>query len=111
MDWINLISLVINALFGGGLFLGFFTVKSQRKKAEAEAEAAEIDNDKKASETILEFVVKPLKEEIDELRKETGGLRRDVRKLQKAIGKIGDCAYADGCPVRRELQNHDPVAK
>jgi uncharacterized protein YlxW (UPF0749 family) len=93
----ELVSLILNVLFGGGLLLTVFTLKSAAKKASAEAENAELENDEKASKLLMDYIVEPLKKEIN-------GLRKDVRRLQKAIDKIVDCAYADDCPVRSELR-------
>lgn len=96
----EIISLILNVLFGGGLLATLFTLKSQKKKASAEAESAELDNEKKASELLMDYIVEPLKKEIN-------GLRKDVRRLQKAIDRIGDCGYSDDCPVRGELRKHN----
>ncbi len=71
-----------------------------RRKSKAETEAIEADSVKKLLETNEEFIVEPIKREINALRKE-------VRKLQKSIERIRDCPHADGCPVRHELQKHD----
>jgi flagellar basal body-associated protein FliL len=98
MDWIGIISLVLNLLFGGGLFMSLVTLKSERKKAESEAKGVEISNTEKLLETNNKYIVEPLKKEIYALRK-------DFRKLQQAVEKAIDCPYSDNCPVRNELQN------
>lgn len=98
MNIFEVISLVLNLLFVGGGIVTFVTLRSTRRKAEGEAKRTEIDNDEKASEVMMTYIVKPLKTEIN-------ALRRDVRNLQKAIDKISDCPHADTCPVRHELQN------
>lgn len=95
---IEIMSIVLNALLGGSLLVTIVTIKSTRRKANAEARAAEEDNDAKAAQTLSEFIVKPLKKELN-------GLRKDVNRLQKAIDKIGDCPHAGNCPVRGELQH------
>ncbi|MEG2163111.1 MAG: hypothetical protein RRY55_01325 [Bacteroidales bacterium] len=48
----------------------------------------------------MQYIVEPLKNEIN-------GLRKDVRRLNRAIEKVKDCGYSDNCPVCRELQNND----
>ena len=98
MNAIEVISLVFNVLFAGGGIVMFATLRSTKRKAEGEAERTEIDNDEKATEVMMNYIVKPLKNEINALRK-------DVRNLQKAIDKVSDCPHADACPVRHELQN------
>jgi predicted RNase H-like nuclease (RuvC/YqgF family) len=109
----EIISLVLNVLFGGAL-VTVFTLRSVRAKASEDVKGVKIDNEEKQLKLMTEYIVEPLKKEIDELRKETQQLRKDtqqlrkeVRYLQKAIAKISDCSYADSCPVRRELQSRD----
>jgi hypothetical protein len=103
MGAFEIISLLLNLLFGGGL-VALLTLRAHRAKADAEAKSVEIDNDEKASKIMTEYIVNPLKIEIDELRKETARLRRNIRQLSSAISKINDCAYAEDCPVRQEMQ-------
>lgn len=100
----EIISFVLNILFIGGGLVTLFTLRSKRRLAQAEAKAAEIDNDEKASLVMREYIVKPLKTEINALRK-------DVRNLQKAIAKVSDCPYADSCPVKHELQNNQDFSR
>ncbi len=59
---------------------------------------SELDNVREASEILMDNIVKPLKTEIQYLRK-------DVGKFRKAIEKIPSCPMADSCPVSRELLN------
>ena len=46
---------------------------------------------------MMGYVVEPLKKEIS-------ALRRDVRKLNRAIDKIADCPHAGECPVKQQLK-------
>ena len=57
---------------------------------------SELDNVREASDILMDNVVKPLKSEIQ-------SLRRDVNKFRRAIEKIPSCPVADTCPVSREL--------
>ena len=57
---------------------------------------SELDNVREASQILMENIVKPLKMEIQ-------SLRRDVNKFSKAVEKIPSCPMADKCPVSREL--------
>lgn len=57
---------------------------------------SELDNVREASDILMDNVVKPLKTEIQ-------SLRRDVNKFRRAIEKIPTCPIADTCPVSREL--------
>ena len=62
----------------------------------AEVKSHELDNVRKASDILMENIVKPLKTEIQ-------SLRRDVDKFRKAVEKIPMCPMAGDCPVSREL--------
>lgn len=99
MNWVEIVSLVLNVLFFGGGIVMLVTLRATKRKADAEAKSVELENDEKVSRQMRDYIVKPLKSEINALRK-------DVRSLQKAIEKVGDCPYADTCPVKRELQNN-----
>ena len=108
--------LILNFVLSGGLvaaIIAIATLRSHVKEAEAKAEQAlaeaqkmhaeakstELDNDKTLVDTFNEYIVAPLKIEVN-------GLRKDVRKFTRAIEKINDCPHAANCPVRRELQDN-----
>lgn len=93
---VEMISLVLNFILGGGLLI-VVTLKSQRKKAAAEAKKVELENEEKTLDIQVRYIVEPLKKEIN-------GLRRDIKKLQKALDCISECPHAGNCPVRNELQ-------
>jgi len=95
---LEIVSLVLNLLFGGGFLLSLFKLKAERNIANAEAKSKELDNEEKTLQIQMQYIIEPLKKEINALRK-------DVRKLQKALDRIGDCPHADNCPVRRQLQD------
>lgn len=57
---------------------------------------SELDNVREASQILMENIVKPLKTEIQ-------SLRRDVNKFSKAVEKRLSCPMADNCPVSNEL--------
>lgn len=105
MNTFEIVSLVLNVLFIGGGLVTLITLRPTRKKAnseakdsEAKAKGTELENDEKAAQIVMSYIVEPLKKEINALRK-------DVRNLQKAIDKVSDCPYSDTCPVKHELQN------
>ena len=62
----------------------------------AEVKSHELDNVRKASDILMENIVKPLKTEIQ-------SLRRDVSKFRKAVEQIPMCPMAGDCPASREL--------
>ena len=71
-----------------------------KQKANAEAKSAEIDNEEKAAKVLQEYIVSPLQGELKTLRKE-------IKKLYGAIGKITDCTYSEKCPVKEELAKRE----
>lgn len=72
-------------------------LKTEVDQMRADVRSRELDNDRKAIETMMELVVNPL-------RREMSSLRSYVNKLTHAIEKIPACPYSDTCPVSRELQ-------
>ena len=111
----EMILLILNFVFGGGLvaaIVAIATLTSRVKEAQAKAEQAlaeakrmqaeakskELENDKTLVDSFNEYIVTPLKNEVN-------GLRKDVRKFTRAVEKINDCPHAANCPVRRELQD------
>lgn len=73
-------------------------LRAEMENKLAEVKSHELDNVRKASDILMEDIVKPLKTEIQ-------SLRRDVDKFRKAIEKIPSCPMAGDCPVSRELLN------
>lgn len=107
--WMDIISLLLNLVLGGGLLVTLLTLRAARQKANIEVDQAKVDvegtmldNDEKASRVLIDYVVDPLKREIS-------GLRRDVRRLQQAIDKIPECPHADSCPVKTEMKNDKEI--
>ncbi len=47
-DWLDIVSLLLNLILGGGLIVTFVTLKAAKKQAEATAEGSELDNVEKA---------------------------------------------------------------
>lgn len=96
----EIIRLVIESVLGGTLIVTLVTLRSTKKKASEEAKSMEIDNLKKLIDGFNEYIVEPLKKEVN-------GLRKDVKTLNRAIARIQDCPHAGNCPVRSELQNSE----
>lgn len=96
----TIIRSVIEALLGGALIVTLVTLKSTKKKAEEAVKSMELDNSKKLLDSFNEYIVEPLKKEVN-------GLRKDIKMLNKAIDRIQDCPHAANCPVRIELQNSE----
>ena len=111
MDW----SIILNVVFGTGLvatIVGLFSIRSELKKARAEAEKAmaeadtvKITNTEQATRILIDNIVKPLTEKLDETHRELQGNKRELAKLRKAVEAIQLCPYRGECPVLDELQD------
>ena len=111
MEW----SEILNVIFGTGLLatiVGLFSIRSELKKARAEAEKAmaeadtvKITNTENATRILIENIVEPLKEELNETRKELNPIKRELARLRKAVEAIQLCPYRGECPVLAELQD------
>lgn len=108
MGWLDILSLVLNILFGGGLIFSLLTLKAQKNKANAEAkgaeasaESTEIDNVEKVAglwrgiAESMEARYKQQEENNAQLLKnyndvltEVKSLRTEVRKQNSTISKI-----------------------
>ena len=108
------LSEIINLVLGGGLvatIAAIITLKSTVRKAKAEAEKAEveaetvrIDNTEKATRVLIENIVNPLKEELNETRKDLNATKREMARLRKAIDDANSCRYSDDCPVLHRMR-------
>lgn len=95
---LQIISLVLNALLGGGLLVTLVTLKQARQKAVAEVQEMRLDNTEHATKILMDNVVLPL-------QKELKSTRRCISRLNKAIEAANGCDYSDNCPVRHKLQD------
>lgn len=100
-SWMDIASLALNLIFGGGIIITFITLKSQRKRAAAEADGAvasadstELDNVDKAIKIWREMAME-LKSELtasrtkyEEVSVQVECLRRDVQKLNNISTRI-----------------------
>ena len=104
----------VNLVLGGGLMAtiaAIITLQSTVKKAKAEAEKAlaeaetvRIDNTEKATRVLIENIVNPLKEELNETRKDLNATKREMARLRKAIDDANSCKYSDDCPVLKRMR-------
>ena len=97
MEWTSIVLAIITLLGGCGWLF-------DRHKHKQEVEGLKADNRQKDMD-LSKMYVDEFKENIAEpLRREVGGLRREVKHLRDAISKINDCPHAADCPVYDELQ-------
>lgn len=109
------ISEVLNVLLGGGLaamVVALATIRSTVRKAraesaraEADAEAVRVDNAEHATRILVENIVKPLKEELDETRRYIEAAKREMARLRKAVDTANSCRHHDDCPVLAKLRD------
>lgn len=109
------LSEILNLVFGTGLIatlIGLLSIRSELKKARAEADKAmaeadtvKITNTEQATRILIQNIVEPLKEELNETRKDLTSTKREIARFRKAIEAIPLCPYHAGCPVLYELQD------
>lgn len=109
------ISEVLNVLLGGGLaamVVALATLRSTVRKAraesvraEADAEAVRVDNAEHATRILVENIVKPLKEELNETRRYIEAAKREMARLRKAVDTANSCRHHDDCPVLSKLRD------
>ena len=83
--------------------------EADAQKAEAEAESVRMDNAEHATRILMDSIVKPLKDELDETRRDMQSLKRAMLRLRKSIDAAKGCRYSDGCPVLDELQKQQDL--
>lgn len=108
MDGMN-ISEVLNVVLGGGLVATIIAIstlrdtirkaKAESMKAEADAETVRMDNAEHATRILVENIVKPLKEELNETRRTLEATKREMARLRKTIDAANSCKHHDDCPV------------
>lgn len=108
------LSEILNVVLGGGLvgaLISIVTIRSALKKARAEADKAQADadtvkitNTEQATRILVENIVKPLTEELNETRKEMASIKREVARLRKTIDSANSCRYNADCPVLERMR-------
>lgn len=109
------LSEILNVVLGGslvGAVISIVTIRSALKKARAEAEKAlaesdtvKITNTENATRILIENIVDPLKQELNETRKELCALKREVARFRKAVDSANSCRYSDECPVLERMRD------
>lgn len=109
-EWIRTI---VELLLTGGLIVTLVTLRSTRRKANAEADGVEKDNREKDMNlgeqyvnAFMKNIVDPLKSEMVELRQRVVTLTDEVKELKDAVQKANTCPHAAECPVLWRLQKH-----
>lgn len=108
---------LITLLLGGGAIgtlVAVVTLRStaakaraEARRAEAEAEGVAVNNAEQATRVLVENIVEPLREELNETRRYLQAAKREMARLRKAIDTASLCAHRDGCPVLMGLRRAD----
>ena len=108
------LSEILNVVLGGslvGAIISIVTIRSALKKARAEAEKAlaesdtvKITNTEQATRILIQNIVEPLKEELNETRKDLNATKREMARLRKAIDDANSCRYSAECPVLERMR-------
>ena len=106
---------ILTWIFGGGLVAALVAIVTLRatlreaqgkaEQAHADADAVKITNTAQATRILVENIVEPLKQELNETRKELSSFKREVVRLRKAIDAANNCRYHDDCPVLDQLRD------
>lgn len=83
----EIISLIANVLFGGGLIVTLLTLRSTKKKAGAEAKSKELDNVQEAI-TIWREMAESLKLELQSSRENYAEMTKQVERLKCAVTRL-----------------------
>ena len=81
------ISTVLSALFGGGLIFSLYTIRAQKKKANAEAKSSELTNVETAIKIWREMSVS-LSDELKLQQEKSTELKIQVEKLSKEVNRL-----------------------
>ena len=109
------LSEILNFVLGGslvGAVVSIVSIRSALKKARADAERAlaeadtvKLTNTEQATRILVDNIVEPLKEELNETRRELGLLKREVARFRKAVDSANSCRYNADCPVLERMRN------
>lgn len=108
------LSEVINVVLSGslvGTIITIVTIRSALKKAKADAEKAlaesdtvKITNTEQATRILIQNIVEPLKQELNETRKDLNATKREMSLLRKAIDDANNCKHRADCPVLERVR-------
>ena len=97
---IEILSVVLNAVLGGGLIVSLVTLRSVRRKAAAESKKAELENAEQAARIVMESIAEPI-------RKELKHVSSELSRFRRAVEKGYTCKYHIDCPILSELQREE----
>lgn len=83
----ELISLLLNLLFGGGFIVSLVTLRSTRKKAESEARTSELDNVQEAVK-IWREMCESLKKELESYKASQAEMNAQMEMLRREVSRL-----------------------
>lgn len=87
----EIVSLILNALLGGGLLVTLVTLRATKNKANADAKGSELDNVQEAI-TIWREMSKKLHEELTVSREESEQMaiqmHKEIESLRRAVSRL-----------------------
>ena len=89
MDYTGIISIVLNAVLGGGFIITLVTMKGKHRESLADAKQKELSNISLEMDILFKSVVSPLKSELNEVRLE----------LFRMNDLIKNCPHFRECPL------------
>ncbi|PZX18109.1 hypothetical protein LX69_01146 [Breznakibacter xylanolyticus] len=81
------ISLLLNLVFGGGFLVSLLTMRSTRKKAEADAKTSELDNVQEAVK-IWREMCESLKSELEDYKTYQGEMNAQMEMLRREVARL-----------------------
>jgi len=82
MDWVTIVSSILTFIAGGGIFT-LVTIKVQKKKLNAEVKSDEIENLRKAVESVYKPLIEDQNQRISSQSKRINELEQEVKTLRE----------------------------
>ena len=104
--------MIVNSLLGGGLVSLLFNLLSLRWRVGKEREESRrlgLINAESATDLLLQNIVEPLKNELNETKREMADTKVELQRLRKAIHVAHRCRYSPDCPVLHRMWNPGPA--
>ena len=110
MDYTTILSMIANLILGGGLITTIATLRGNKRRVNAEADSADIDNIKKAID-IWKDAAEQMRHEVESANREMYAVLSEVAVLRKSIYDIrriiscGTDAYEQIEQIKKTLNN------
>ena len=98
--------MIVNSLLGGGavsLLFNLLTLRWRVGKAREESRHEALVNVESATGILLENIVEPLKNELNDTKREMANTKVELQRLRRAIHVAHQCRYSPDCPVLQRM--------